>query len=51
MRIKSTYEELYNIPKIEMQDEDIKNDIEYLKMLYSICKEKELVTDTVVLLN
>jgi hypothetical protein len=51
MRIKSTYEELYNLPRSDMQDEDIKVDIEHLKMLYSICKEKKLVRDTVVLLN
>jgi hypothetical protein len=49
MRIKHTFEELYALPK--MDDELIKTDLDYLKQLHSIVKEKNLVRDTVVLLN
>lgn len=31
MRIKSTFEELYNMPKMEMSDELIQTDLDYLK--------------------
>lgn len=51
MRIKHTFEELYALPKMDNNDELIRNDLEYLRQLHSIVKEKNLVRDTVVLLN
>src|SRR3569833_2419603 len=48
MRVKMTFEELYNI---KMNDEEIKTDIEYIKQLQNLVKEHKLVTDTVTLLN
>ena len=51
MRIKATFEELYAMPKMDLNDELIKTDLDYLRQLHSIVKEKGLVKDTVVLLN
>lgn len=48
MRVKHTFEELYSI---KMKDEEIKQDLEWLKQLQSITKEHKLIQDTVVLIN
>jgi adenylosuccinate synthase len=47
-RILQTYLELY---RIEMTPEELKKDLEYLKMLHSIVKEKKIIRDTVALIN
>lgn len=47
-RIVTTYEELF---RIQLTEEELSTDFEYLKQLQTIVNEHKLVTDTVLLLN
>lgn len=48
MRVKKTSEQIYNI---EIGDQDLKEDLDYLKKLRDVCIKNNLVDDTVVTLN
>ena len=48
MRILSTYRELY---KIEVTEDEVKADLEFLRELHSELKERHIIQDTVNLLH